>query len=78
MNKQYRAEIRALKKARAKILRDEARLERELEAANRKAIFYCKKERAALRREMDRSRRRVEKSSSKINKRIAILEGRLS
>lgn len=67
MTKQYRTELRVLRKSKAKLERDFVQFEREHQ-----------KKAKALRRDHQRSVQSVAKSMNRIDERIAILEGRLS
>lgn len=74
MNKQYRAEIRALKGALKQVRRDDKRAGNALWREH--AHHYRAMER--LEREGCRQQKRVNRATAKIEKRISILEGRLS
>lgn len=89
MNPQYRAELRELNQARKKILRDAKAYDRGLwrerrlaakhyTAATRLAQSEFDIQMNAIQRVEQKSKRSVEKQTSRISNRIAILEGRLS
>ena len=67
MQKEYRAELRVMKKAEGKINRDVRTLERN----TAKAI-------AVMNRTLERGRKAANKELGRIHQRRAILEGRLS
>lgn len=78
MNKEYRAELRGLKKAKAKIERDQKNHERVLMRCNRQAEMNFRRQLAANDRDRKRSLKASTKASARITNRIAVLEGRLS
>jgi hypothetical protein len=67
MNKQYRAEIRQLRRNSRKVQSDFKILTRDCEADLRSLVRFHM-----------RTKKRVEREEARINRRIAILEGRLS
>jgi len=74
MNKEYRAEIRLLKRNLKKVQRDDKN-------ANRQLLREHAQHEAAQRRietQLGRQQKRVDRMATKITSRILILEGRLS
>jgi hypothetical protein len=78
MNNEYRAELRILKKSKAKIMRDSLKTRLALNKQEAAAIKLCNSTRKTIQRESDRVNLRVRREMVKVEQRIAILEGRLS
>ena len=78
MNKEIHRELRALKKTRTKISGDQFRANNALNKLDAAAIRLCKQTRAKIRREHDAVNHRCNRQYVKIERRIAILEGRLA
>jgi hypothetical protein len=78
MNKEYRAELRGLKKAKAKIERDYRGCLQAIHREDRRAFEECSRKRRALARDAGRAAKAMTRATARITNRIAVLEGRLS
>ena len=78
MNKQWRKEIRELETAFGKVVTAKVKSEKGLTKLDREAIRHCKRVRKAIRRQFDINERKSDRALTKITRRIAILQGRLS
>ena len=78
MKSEIRRELRILKKMQAKVSRDRSNARQSLINLEAAALKICKQTRAQIAREIGSVNRRAGRELTKIDRRVAILNGRLS